>query len=843
VTAGLGIITKVWDATTGAELRSLSGHTGFVYSASFSPDGARIVTTSRDKTAKVWDAATGAELRTFRGHTDSVSSASFSPDGTRIVTASGDRTAKVWYAATGVEVLTLRGHTTGVTSAAFSPDGTRIVTAGGDRKVKVWDLNEKRRLEVLTLEEVTRNGIGFVNSASFSPDGARIVTGGLGVSETIWDPRTGAVILTRSGHSGVQSSSFSPDGTRVVTGGFSNTAQVWDATTGAPVIALKGHTGAINSASFSRDGARIITASRDRTVKIWDAATGAVLLTLQGHTQDVNSAAFSADGTRVVSASRDRTARIWNATTGAGLLTFTRHRSDVDSGSFSPDGTRVVTGGADAMAKVWDATTGAELLTLRGHTNAITLASFSPDGSRIVTASRDQTARLWDATTGAELLTLRGHSDGLFSASFSRDGSRIVTASSDGTAKVWDAGPILPAGPAPAGGKPPENLTTPLNQPSQPLAQRSTPASRTSTPVRALPGPPEPPAEAPASPSRQLPASVVALLGDLRNEGKSKLAEDLIHEIHQAQDAVAGFQKNFPDREAHVIVGRVVGKELNDASRVAAQMSVHSEGYFVGPVGASGRPVGFRAQGYLPVEITPQGQDGTVEDVGVVRLEPVPEPLRAAVKGAFVFEGAKVASPVTSRLVIRTGPINSIRGTYPTLTAPPMHLALQDSGAFSASELSPTEYLLHFEARGFVRQTRPFALKPGETLDLGTIVLERPRRISLSYRVAVSPPFSQAPPLEQTVLPGEFFKANRARGSGIDLMFDQQNGEIRFGFASPSTSIGDLGPGALDDFLQVDPGSVRFTSPRNASPQSGHVYLLEHKDLKHWVLFRLQLDP
>ena len=55
-------------------------------------------------------------------------SASFSPDGSRIVTASTDKTAKVWDARTGAEVLTLKGHTGQVTSASFSPDGSRIVT-------------------------------------------------------------------------------------------------------------------------------------------------------------------------------------------------------------------------------------------------------------------------------------------------------------------------------------------------------------------------------------------------------------------------------------------------------------------------------------------------------------------------------------------------------------------------------------------------------------------------------------------------------------------------------------------------------------------------------------------
>jgi tRNA A-37 threonylcarbamoyl transferase component Bud32 len=77
-----------------------------------------------------------SDLLTLKGHTNIVTSASFSPDGTRIVTASGDKTAKVWDAKTGTETFTLKGHTGQVRSAAFSPDGTRIVTASIDSTAK-----------------------------------------------------------------------------------------------------------------------------------------------------------------------------------------------------------------------------------------------------------------------------------------------------------------------------------------------------------------------------------------------------------------------------------------------------------------------------------------------------------------------------------------------------------------------------------------------------------------------------------------------------------------------------------------------------------------------------------
>jgi hypothetical protein len=52
-----------------------------------------------------------------------------------------------------------------------------------------------------------------------------------------------------------------------------------------------------------------------------------------------------------------------------------------------------------------------------------------------------------------------------------------------------------------------------------------------------------------------------------------------------------------------------------------------------------------------------------------------------------------------------------------------------------------------------------------------------------------------------------------------------------------------LGPGALDDFLQIDPASIRFTDPVNVMPQPGHVYLLDQRALKHWVLLQFALEP
>ena len=56
-----------------------------ISSVAFSKNGAQIVPGSYDKSVQVWDASTGAELQQLNGHTHWVTSVVFSHDGTSIV--------------------------------------------------------------------------------------------------------------------------------------------------------------------------------------------------------------------------------------------------------------------------------------------------------------------------------------------------------------------------------------------------------------------------------------------------------------------------------------------------------------------------------------------------------------------------------------------------------------------------------------------------------------------------------------------------------------------------------------------------------------------------------------
>lgn len=140
---------KLWDANTGKLMMELSGHTGYVTRAQFSPDGKTIISASFDKTARLWDVKTGQEIRQFIGHSDGLWNVAFAPDGKTIATASTDGTARLWDVQTGKELRRFVGHIAPVENVIFSPDGKFIVTAGDDGMVRFWDVDYHVTLQYL----------------------------------------------------------------------------------------------------------------------------------------------------------------------------------------------------------------------------------------------------------------------------------------------------------------------------------------------------------------------------------------------------------------------------------------------------------------------------------------------------------------------------------------------------------------------------------------------------------------------------------------------------------------------------------------------------------------------
>jgi len=90
---------------------------------------------------QLWDAATGAEVRTLSASAQSKSlvSLAFSPDSSRLAAASFEQAVELWDPASGQEVFTLYGESSGVLCLAFSRDGRRLASGGYDWTAPIWD--------------------------------------------------------------------------------------------------------------------------------------------------------------------------------------------------------------------------------------------------------------------------------------------------------------------------------------------------------------------------------------------------------------------------------------------------------------------------------------------------------------------------------------------------------------------------------------------------------------------------------------------------------------------------------------------------------------------------------
>ncbi|GCE59219.1 serine/threonine-protein kinase [Microcystis aeruginosa] len=283
--------------------------------------------------------------KTLTGHSNWVSSVVYSPDGRYLASGSNDKTIKIWEVATGKGLRTLTGHSRGVLSVVYSPDGRYLASGSWDKTIKVWEVATGKQLRTLT------GHYGEVYSVAYSPDGRYLASGSLDKTIKIWEVATETELRTLTGHSsGVYSVVYSPDGRYLASGSSDKTIKIWEVATGKELRTLTGHSSVVLSVAYSPDGRYLASGSSDKTIKIWEVATGKELRTL---TSGVESVAYSPDGRYLASGSSDKTIKIWRVATGKELRTLTGHSSPVYSVVYSPDGRYLASGSGDKTIKIW----------------------------------------------------------------------------------------------------------------------------------------------------------------------------------------------------------------------------------------------------------------------------------------------------------------------------------------------------------------------------------------------------------------------------------------------------------------------------------------------------------
>ncbi len=140
---------------------------------------------------------------------------------------------------------------------------------------------------------------------------------------------------------------------------------------------------------------RRLEAGAEEWVVLWDTSTGKILQTAtHGSALDVLAAA--PDGSRFAEAGVDKKVRIRDAVTLAVQQEFRAHDGPITALVWHPTRAILATASTDLSIRLWDLATGRRLEELRGPTRPPHQLSFSPSGHRIGAASSGDSTRVWE---------------------------------------------------------------------------------------------------------------------------------------------------------------------------------------------------------------------------------------------------------------------------------------------------------------------------------------------------------------------------------------------------------------------------------------------------------------
>jgi WD40 repeat protein len=127
----------LWDADTGDLIREFR-HEQQVYTATFSPDCAQIVTGDAGHKAHVWDVKTGQRLFSLPTHPGGVWYAEFSSDGKVLLTGDDAGNARLWEASSGLPLSGWVHNGISLKRTHLSPDGRMALSAAENGTVRLW---------------------------------------------------------------------------------------------------------------------------------------------------------------------------------------------------------------------------------------------------------------------------------------------------------------------------------------------------------------------------------------------------------------------------------------------------------------------------------------------------------------------------------------------------------------------------------------------------------------------------------------------------------------------------------------------------------------------------------
>ncbi len=397
-TGGRGSTARVWNPLTGEELLVLRTS---VSDIEFSRDGLTLVTGSAQ--ARLWDASTGKELRTFEPSSGYAANVALSPDGTLLATHDWDDARpviRIWDVETENQLVALSGHSREIRTVVFSPDGTVLVSGGvwGDQ-VFVWDM-----VSLSSTPRFILNNEPWTTDLEFLPGGL-LAAGSRNVMR-VWDVSTGDLRATVPVEDSILGDVFfdSYENQLAVGSTDGKAVHILDAQTYERQVGLGGYSRNLYGLGISPDGGTVTTIDGGSVLEFWDVETGELLTTADPNIKYHPPIHWSSDGTTVyVGASPAGSVGLLSPDGTMKAKLTGGDNTAIRRLVFSPDGETLATVSHNSRrAVLWDvwATQPRSSMTLNGTVYSL---DFSPDGETLATTTnKDRSIVLWDVPTGTK---------------------------------------------------------------------------------------------------------------------------------------------------------------------------------------------------------------------------------------------------------------------------------------------------------------------------------------------------------------------------------------------------------------------------------------------------------
>jgi WD40 repeat protein len=487
------------------ELVLQAGHSQPIYQVAFSHDQRWLASASSDHTLKLWDLSSGLEVRTFTGHTDEVTAVEFSPDGRLLASAGDDNNVKLWDVASGRELFTLStgNHPMGVMKVAFDSTGQKLVSLNQDRTVITWDVVTGQRLSEFSaggasgimygtdltpdahyvLSEVSDHTIGRDSIQMWDAGAGQLLSshlinlninhpvissGARWMASTddhyavnVWDIAKGQQVFILPGSPNVTgetgfSLAFSPDERLLAVGDTQkHVLRLLDAATGNAVQTFQN--AFFYGLQFSDDGRRLATVD-GRNIDILDVGTGRVLQSLHGYTQNIGALTMSADGHFLSAQNRDDNGvSVWDLKSGGQVKSIPGGDTNVGAAAvaLSADG-RILAASFSSpdppyrIIKVLDVGSGKIVNSFTGL-GYVTSTAISPDGSLLAAGDFRGGMEVWDLRSSQVLVSREGEvNTPSCHVAFSPD-RNLLAVTGQNSVVVWDTAKHDWVGSLPAG--------------------------------------------------------------------------------------------------------------------------------------------------------------------------------------------------------------------------------------------------------------------------------------------------------------------------------------------------------------------------------------------------------